>query len=332
MNEISSTPTATPTGTVSSPIADLSYRNYDGPLNPPSARWWVIARTMTQQVFRNRLFWVYTVLSTWYYLVMFAIIFFAELSLATIRSSGGGGGPINVDFLRNLIWKNQYLHGFGFGQLIFLFVALTVGAGAIANDNRANAMLVYLSKPCTKADYVIGKFMGVFLPIFTAMALPSTLFFLYGALSYRAYGFVADPSLFPRVLLAIGLGAALHSALILAISALLQQGRVAGTLYAALYLITNLFTQLMVIAWNNAEGTRPWWLQYAFYGSIDGAILGLTRAILGTSGGNVFGFTQRTFDPIPAPPLVPILGIVLGIIALSMFIVWRRVRAVEVVR
>ena len=37
------------------------------------------------------------------------------------------------------------------------FVTIYVGAGLIANDRRANALQVYLSKPLTRAEYVAGK-------------------------------------------------------------------------------------------------------------------------------------------------------------------------------
>jgi len=48
-----------------------------------------------------------------------------------------------------------------------LCIALVVGAGAIAADNRSNALMVYLSKPITKGDYLLGKWMGIFLAIFS---------------------------------------------------------------------------------------------------------------------------------------------------------------------
>src|SRR3977135_4501350 len=37
------------------------------------------------------------------------------------------------------------------------FVTVYVGAGLIANDRRANALQIYLSKPLTRAEYVFAK-------------------------------------------------------------------------------------------------------------------------------------------------------------------------------
>ena len=38
------------------------------------------------------------------------------------------------------------------------FVTVFAGAGLVANDRRANALQIYLSKPMTRAEYVFGKF------------------------------------------------------------------------------------------------------------------------------------------------------------------------------
>src|SRR6185503_1627517 len=42
-------------------------------------------------------------------------------------------------------------------QVFVFFVTVYAGAGLIANDRRANALQIYLSKPLTRAEYVLGK-------------------------------------------------------------------------------------------------------------------------------------------------------------------------------
>ena len=42
-------------------------------------------------------------------------------------------------------------------ETFVFFVTVYVGAGLIANDRRANALQIYLSKPLTRAEYVFGK-------------------------------------------------------------------------------------------------------------------------------------------------------------------------------
>jgi hypothetical protein len=48
------------------------------------------------------------------------------------------------------------------GVFVF-FVTIYVGAGLIANDRRANALQIYLSKPLTRAEYIAGKMAILFL-------------------------------------------------------------------------------------------------------------------------------------------------------------------------
>ena len=42
-------------------------------------------------------------------------------------------------------------------DIFVFFVTVYVGAGLIANDRRANALQIYLSKPLTRAEYIFGK-------------------------------------------------------------------------------------------------------------------------------------------------------------------------------
>lgn len=327
---------------MASPIADLSYRNYDGPLDSPTMRWWVIAKQVMRAAFKKKSLWVFTFLSSVYYLIMMIIIFFTEQAAAqakealAMRGLEAGGQPdVLQQFLARLVWKDQYLHGLSSGQLMFFIIALLVGVGTIANDNRANALLVYLSKPCEKRDYVVGKWVGVFLMLLLTMSIPTMVFFAYGAMSYRDYGFLRDdPWIFPKLIVLLPMLAAFYASLTIGISSLFNQGRMAGAMFAGIYFMTNFFTQIMAGLWmmsnRGVESSMKTALQYLFYASIDGMEIGLIKAILGTSGTPPFA-VNTNMRAVPAPPLwFPLL--VMGILsAASLALAWKRVRAVEVV-
>ncbi len=314
------------------PIADLSYKNYDGPLKPPVARWWTIARQTIRAVSKNKWLWSMSALCALYYLIMVAVLFVID----RISQGSEGGAAMQEAFLKRLEWREQFLHGLSYAQMPLMLIALTVGAGAIANDNRANALLVYLSKPCTRFDYAFGKWIGVFLVLFGALAVPSIGFYAYGALSFRSLGFFSqDPWLLPKLLCAIPLCAAFHASLVLAISSLFKQGRLAGAVYAGVYFLGDFFTKTMQVVWTIGGPDSParGIVRNLYYCSIDGLNIGLTKAILGARGTNVFGTPPaRGFSlPPAAPSLVPMLLLVLGVSLVSVAIAWRRVRAVEVV-
>lgn len=323
---------------VTAPIADLSYRNYDGPLMPPRLRWWVIAKMTIRQALKKKSMWVAMAFSAWYYLAMIFVLFFVDqLAQSAAQRNPGGPNPMAAFFGR-IVWKDQFLHGFSFGQIMFLIIALILGAGAIANDNRSNALLVYLSKPCTKWDYLFGKWVGVFLPLLITMLLPSMVFFLYGAMSYRDQGFFSqDGWVFLKLLAIMPIGAMFHASLVIGISSLFNQGRMAGATYAGLYFFTNFFTKAMTVAWIilTEDNKRPpeqalSAIKTLFYGSVDGLNIGMAKGILGTDGSAYFGIPSQ-LSMVPAPPLAPVLVIIFAVSALCMFVAWRRVRAVEVV-
>lgn len=172
----------------SGPIADLSYRNYDGPLAPTNMRWWVIAKSTIKTAFKKRIMWVMMSFSAWYYLAMVFTLYVID-QMSQSAPPGANSQNFAATILGRLIWKDQFVIGFSYGQMLFMIITLIIGAGAIANDNRANALLVYLSKPVSKTDYLFGKWVGVFIALMAAMVIPSLLFFLYGILSYREQGF-----------------------------------------------------------------------------------------------------------------------------------------------
>jgi ABC-2 type transport system permease protein len=322
------------------PIADLSYRNYDGGLESPRLRWWVVARMMIRLALKKKILWVAMAFSGWYYLGMIFVLFVVDQMSQAAEGGGGMGVDPASEFLNRIVWKDQFLHGFSFGQLLFLIIALILGAGAIANDNRANALLVYLSKPVSKLDYLLGKWMGVFLPLLIVMLVPTLIFFAYGALSYAGHGFLSDdPLLFPKLLIMLPIAAAFHASLIVGISSMFNQGRLAGATYAGLYFLTNFFTQLMSVTWATMTGPRVQGeappalldaIKPLYYASIDGLNIGMAKGVLGTNGTPYFGIPSR-IQSVPMPPLLPVLAIMFGLSFISMFIAWRRIRAVEVV-
>ena len=131
---------------MSNPIADLSYRNYDGPMTSPQARWWSIAKQSIQIGVKRKFFSTLAILSAAFYFILLIVFYFVDLA-SPATAEIGAKNPV----LLLVKWNEQFLNAFSTSQIWLFLVALLLGAGTIANDNRANALLVYLSKPCTKA-------------------------------------------------------------------------------------------------------------------------------------------------------------------------------------
>ena len=219
------------------PIADLSYRGYEGRQLDTGRRWLVIARMGWRTAFKRRAFWVFSGIAGWYYLVMIAFLYVLEqvgLAQSTPQLSDRIFGRMD--------WKDQFLTGFSYAQLIWLTLSLMVGVGAIANDNGTNALLVYLSKPCRKIDYLVGKWMGVFVPLLVGMGVSTAFFYIYGILNFREYGFLSqDPWLGPKLVLMLFGSAIFQTSLVIGFSSLFNKGRMAGAAFASGFFLLTFF-------------------------------------------------------------------------------------------
>ncbi|MDR3690537.1 MAG: ABC transporter permease subunit [Fimbriimonas sp.] len=318
---------------MASPIADLTYRNYDGPLEPPVNRWWAIAKMSMRLSTKKRGFWVWSTFSCFWYGILL-IIFYVNDTLAAANPMGQ-----QVSLLKGLVWKDQFLNAFSESQLFLFILALLTGAGSIANDNRAKALLVYLSKPCTKLDYVIGKWLGIFIPITLVTTVPAVVFYLYCLMSYRSYGFWSqDPWLFVQLMGMVLIPGTLYASITLAISSLFEQGRLAGAVFAGVYFISYFVTLLMELVHTQMTmggNEVPPIVNNLFYASIDGLQIGMLKIILHTNGSPKFPIQlgqMSTRMQVPEPSTFLFIPLFLVICAGSVLLAWSQIRAVEVVR
>lgn len=311
-----------------SPIADLSYRSYTGPLHTRAVRWWIVALATIRGAFKKPGFWIVFGLAALPYLIDGIVMLLSGIESPFSRAEPGQ--KFALHFSSDLS-----------SQQILLFVAaLIVGSGSIAADNRANALLVYLSKPITKGDYLLGKWMGLFLPLFAIAFAPALLFYIFCLLSYTNNGFLRDePLLFVRVLLACMVPGAVHASLLLAFSAWSKTPRMAGAIYAAFYFISQIVAG---IAWSVVAihpgghiDTSPR-SQFIQHLSVDGVIKGLaqnifhlTQHVMTRGRHNRGGFGEMILAP---PPLVPLLTLALAMIVIGILATRAKIRAVEVVR
>ncbi|MBS1717319.1 MAG: ABC transporter permease subunit [Armatimonadetes bacterium] len=315
---------------MNSPIADLSYRNYDGPLSAPGFRWWVVAKTMMGMAIKKRGFWVWATMGAYWYFILLVMFYFMD----TLT-----GGQINL--MKQVIWPDQFVNAFSLAQIVLFSLALLIGIGSISNDRRANALLVYLGKPCSKADYLFGKWVGICLPISIVAAVPAVLFYFYCLMSYRTYGVIGqDMFLLPKILLASFVPGFFHASLCLGISSLFDQGRLAGGAYAGIYFISNLITKAIQVAYIISEhphgrhsvGTPNPSLANAYYFAVDGIQIGLAKIIFQSDGGQlIVGSPKGGNGAIPIPSIGFILPVYFGICAAAIWIAYVRVRPVEVI-
>jgi ABC-2 type transport system permease protein len=196
------------------------------------------------------------------------------------------------------------------GLFIFL-VTVYVGAGLIANDRRANALQIYLSKPLTRAEYVCGKLavLAVFLLLVTW--LPTIVLLLVQMTFAGNFTFLANNVyLFPAITVYSAIEVLLVSMTMLALSSLSKSSRYVAILYAAVLFFTSaMYGVLRVVTHSTALS----WISFS--------------ANLSQVGNGIF----RLPLPYQTPWIVSLL-IIAACIGASAMVLERRVRGIEVVK
>jgi ABC-2 type transport system permease protein len=280
------------------PIYDQAYRKYEARAALRKVRFWPITREALRLVLARRAF-------IGLLIAAFAPFLFRVGQVWLFTQFPEAGRLLPVD---------GRLFGDFLNQQIGLTVILSVfgGAGLLASDLRTGAILVYLSRPLTRRDYVLGK-LGVLLALNLSITLlPGLLLYLISLA--LAPGQFAKWELWwiaPAVTLHAFLIALSVSLLVLAVSSLSRSARVAGLGFVGLFVGLEIVRGVLV---NIAD--RP-----------EAHVLSIQND-LRLVGNLLFGIVSRG-PAVPAfyPPIV------LALVALGCLAVLRsRVRAVEIVR
>ena len=197
-------------------------------------------------------------------------------------------------------------------QDFFVFImTIYVGAGLIAADRRANALQIYLSKPLLRTEYIAGKAAVLFTFIMLVTWLPGILLLFLQVMFKGSFEFLsANLFLFPAITVASLLQALLATFTMLALSSLSKSSRYVGILYAGIIFFTA--GDLRRDAGDHRSTTSLSWLSV---------------------GSNITQVVDVIFrlPPRYATPWQVSLIVVLGLIAVSVSVLERRVRGVEIV-
>ena len=280
------------------PIYDQAYRRYEAREPLRRARFWPITREALRLILVRRWFLALLVAAWLPFLVevirVYVVTRFPDISRIL---------PVDGRLFGELLsWQAFFT----------MFIAIFAGAGLIANDLRTGAILVYLSRPLTRRDYVMGK-LGVLMVLNLGVTLAP-------ALALYAAALALAPDLFFKwnlawigpAVVAQSLAISLVMGLVtLAVSALSRSARVAGLGFFGL-----------LIGLEVARG-----ILHAVYRRPETALLSL-QASLRSLGVTLFGLSERAVSLPWAYPAV-----VLALVCAGCLLILRaRVRAVEIVR
>lgn len=277
------------------PIHSQGYRRYQGTRAPVGHAWLVMAKAGLRTLVSKRPF-VALLLLAWIPFIVRVVQIYAATNLPQANFLA----PDLRTFRRFLEVQEMFL----------FFITVYAGAGLIANDRRANALQIYLARPLTRFEYILGKFAVLMSLLLLVTWVPALLLVVVqilfsGSLEFFRQNLILVPAI---TLLSFVQAAAIASAM-LALSSLSRSSRYVGILYAALIFFSQaMYGVLLAIT----RDSRLAWVS-----------LPLDLAQVGDA---IFGLPLRLHMPLWLA-----VALVVAVIVASAAILERRVRGVEIV-
>jgi ABC-2 type transport system permease protein len=277
------------------PIHDQGYRRYAGQRTPQGRAWTVITSAGVRTLLRKRAF-LGLLLLAWIPFLVRAVQMYMAANLPQAQFLAPSAATFK-DFL-------------GQQNVFVFFIAVYAGAGLIANDRRANALQIYLSKPLTRGEYIFGKLAILLTFLLLVTWVPAVVLLLAQVMFAGSFTFFRQNlHLLPAITIASLVQTLTVAAAMLALSSLTNSSRYVGVLYAGLVFLS---------------------------GAIYNVLYGVTRdsswawISMANNFAQLASFVFRV-PPAYEVPWVVSLAVVAAVVAAAALVLARRVRAVEVV-
>src|SRR5688572_6619805 len=302
-------------------VYELTYKQFLGKLTPEWNRFLVIPRHAFRDVFKSKLFTAFFVFCFLPLLVEAILIYLHHNvnALAILQVNVKELLPIDASFFMTF---TSIQNGFAF------FVTLLVGPPLVARDVRNNALPLYLCRPFSRAEYVLGK-MAVLLILLSAMTwVPQLLLFAFQSYLEGAGWFASNLSIAGAIFISSVVWIILLALLSLAISALVKWRVIASAALLGLFFIPSVFGEVV----NQLFRTR-----YGSIVSIGANVNNVTAGLFGRferAYSYLVGFDGDVAEraTILEPPLIVSWFVLFLICAVCLALLSWKVKAYEVVR
>ena len=208
-----------------------TYRPYEGELTASWSRFLVIPRFAFDDMRKSRFLTIFF-LASFIYPLMCALFIYVQHNASALNLLG-------VQNANRLISINAtfFLNFLGWQSMLALFLAAFVGPGLVSPDLANNGLSLYLARPFSRVEYVLGK-MSVLLILMSLMTwVPGLL--LFGLQGYlEGWSWVtANARLAAGIFFGAWAWILLLSLLALALSAWVKWKPAAGALIFVLYFV-----------------------------------------------------------------------------------------------
>lgn len=280
------------------PIHRERYRRRETGVDSVGRAWLVIAANGLRILVRRRPF-LFLMILAWIPAIVRAVQIYAAANVPNMAQ---------VPFLT--ITPRLFRDFLSQQEPFVFFLTVYAGSGLIADDLRAKALQLYLSRPVTRTQYIAGKAAILMMTLASVTWLPAILLlFLVPVFAGNMSFVAANLYLIPAISAYAVMHITLSTFMILALSSVSRSRWFVAVMYAGLVFFTHAMFGVLGAA---IEGTMFSWVSIF--------------ANLNQIGDVLFRMPPR-YD---TPALVS-TAVIAIIIAASMFVLSRRIRAVEVV-
>ena len=191
---------------------------------PHGGAWWVIARSHILTAIQSRPFRALLIVA-WAPFVVRAVQVYVSSTNLPVAEFIATTPETFRDFLAQ--------------QRLFVFLVTIGQAGLIADDRRTNALQLYLSKPLTRVEYILGKLVPPLVYVLGVTLVPALLLLLLQIVFAGSLTFLrANLFLLPAITLYALIQALLSAFAILALSSLTNSRRFVSIMYAGVIFFT----------------------------------------------------------------------------------------------
>jgi ABC-2 type transport system permease protein len=300
-------------------VYDHSYKPYSGEVTPRWSRFLILPSHSYRGIFQSKLFLAYFVVCLIYPLVASILVYLHHNSEAmailelTIRKLV----PIDAEFFETFLVVQ--------GAAAF-FLTLLIGPPLISRDMTNNALPLYLSRPFTRAEYVLGK-MSVLLILLSLITwIPILLVYLFQSYLEGWSWFVQNLRIAGAIFVGSWIWILLLALLSLAISSWVKWRIAASAALIGVFFIPAAFGGALNEIFRTRAGNLI---------SMPNLIKSTWSGLFGTfvQQSRVRGFARgrRVFLDIFEPPLWSTWLVLFAIGAFCLLLLVRKVRAYEVV-
>lgn len=280
-----------------------TYRGYSGPLTPTWSRFLVLFRFSRRNLFRSKAATAFFVLCFFFPLLcMLGLYANAHLSAFTLLA--GRSGPL---FTVDSSFFLNYLRV----QCSFAFILTAfVGPGLVSPDLANGALTLYLCRPVTRTEYVLGKMSVLAIVLSWITWIPGLLLFIVQA-SLSGWGwFTQNFYMAVAVLLGSWIWIITLALLALALSAWVKWRMAAGALLLAVLFMGSGFAHAI----------------NAVLGTTQGFLIDISQLVA-----VIWHGLLRDTEDLPFSQTEAWIAL-LAIAGACLFLLMRKVRANEVVR